>query len=139
MPICEGLCSLSSIILFQPALTKLHRLRKSGRQALLHRILRYVVCTVTLKSVRPDRFWLPKLVPLAKACPHGGPILAKIYLPKLVPPQRGTIICVRGWVHRYSYYNGRTDDDLNRGKSHGLHMGAFYVSDTISDPWEGFK
>ena len=27
----------------------------------------------------------------------------------------------------------RTDDDLKRGKSHGLHMRAFYISDTMSE------
>ena len=75
--------------------------------------------SVPLKSVRPDRFWQKNWSPrttfaakigpagpilAAKTCPPWGPILEKIYLPKLVPPQlRGTVICVRGWVHRYSY------------------------------------
>ena len=36
---------------------------------------------------------LPKLIP------HGGPILAKNYLPKSVPPQSGTLIPAR--VHGY--------------------------------------
>ena len=38
------------------------------------------------KSVRPDQFWQPKLVPLANFGPPGGPILARSYLPKSVPP-----------------------------------------------------
>ena len=38
------------------------------------------------KSVRPDQFWLPKLVPLANFGPLGGLILARSYLPKSFPP-----------------------------------------------------
>ena len=38
------------------------------------------------KSVRPDQFWQPKLVPFASFGPPGGPILARNYLPKSVPP-----------------------------------------------------
>ena len=46
MPIHEGLRGLSRFILFQLAFIKSHRLRKSGRQALLYHKLSYVVCTV---------------------------------------------------------------------------------------------
>ena len=41
---------------------------------------------------------------LPESVPHEGPILAKNYLPKLVPPQSGTLIPVRTWLHGCSYY-----------------------------------
>ena len=46
------------------------------------------------KSVRPDQFWQPKLVPLANFGPLGGPILARSYLPKSVPLQDAIAKCV---------------------------------------------
>ena len=42
-------------------------------------------------------------------------------------------------LRNFLYTMGRTDDDLKRGKSHGLHMGAFYVSDPTGNTWDSFK
>ena len=57
------------------------------------------------KLVRPDRFWLPKVVPSCQnQSPHGGPILAKNYLPKSVPPQSDILIPAHTWLHGCSYY-----------------------------------
>ena len=52
VPIREGLCWLSSFILFQPAFTKSHRLQKSVRHALLYHILSYNVCTLFIHCKR---------------------------------------------------------------------------------------
>ena len=46
----EGLRGLSRYILFQPAFTKSHRLRKSGRHALLYRKLSYGVYSLRGKE-----------------------------------------------------------------------------------------
>ena len=56
MPIREGLRGLLRFVLCQPAFTKSHRLRKSGRHALLYRKLSYIVCTVfTHYAAKKDR------------------------------------------------------------------------------------
>ena len=49
-------------------------------------------------------FGCQKWSSLAKISPHGGPILAKNYLPKSVPPQSGTLIPACTWLHGCSYY-----------------------------------
>ena len=41
---------------------------------------------------------------LPKSVPQGGPIMAKNYLPKSVPPQSGTLIPARTWLHGWNYY-----------------------------------
>ena len=48
VPIREGLRGLSRFILFQPAFTKSHSLRKSGKHALLYHKLSYVVCIISM-------------------------------------------------------------------------------------------
>ena len=44
------------------------------------------------KLVRPDRFWLPKMIPSCQnQSPMGDQFWQKNYLPKSVPPQSGLL------------------------------------------------
>ena len=50
-------------------------------------------------------------------------------------------LCCGGAALDHIAIAGRTDDDLKRGKIPWviLHMGAFYVSDTMCITWDEFK